>query len=41
MSAIGNCVVILPVEALEAAHAFYRRGMAEITADQIVVFVVN
>src|SRR6266540_2338815 len=31
MSAIGSCVVILPVEALEAAHAFYRRGMAEIS----------
>jgi hypothetical protein len=29
------------VEALEAAHEFYRRGMAEITPEQLVVFVIR
>jgi hypothetical protein len=29
------------VEALEAVHGFYRRGMAEITPEQLVVFVIR
>jgi hypothetical protein len=29
------------VEALEAAHAFYRRGIAEVTPEQLVVFVIS
>ena len=29
------------VEAIEAAHTFYGRGMAEITAEHLVVFVIR
>ena len=28
-------------EAINAAHAFYRRGLAEITSEQLVVFLIN